>query len=86
MVYSLVDNYGLGKQMLVYRPEPRSFDQLTEYHADGKQLPRFDYCALGAVVAVYQPYWLVGADCQIWMGAPYHHSQENVLQQSPARV
>ena len=38
MVYSLVDNYGLGKQMLVYRPEPRSFDQLTEFHADGEAL------------------------------------------------
>eukprot|EP00798_Chlamydomonas_sp_ICE-L_P022273 gene22273-29348_t len=34
MVYSLVSNYGLEKQMVVYRPEGRSFDQLTEYHAD----------------------------------------------------
>ena len=35
LVYSLVNSYGLGKQMSVYRPEPRSFDQLTEFHADG---------------------------------------------------
>ncbi|GAX76784.1 hypothetical protein CEUSTIGMA_g4230.t1 [Chlamydomonas eustigma] len=34
LVYSLVNSYGLGKQMLVYRPEPRTFDQLTEFHAD----------------------------------------------------
>ena len=36
LVYSLVNSYGLGKQMSVYRPEPRSFDQLTEFHADGE--------------------------------------------------
>jgi len=34
MVYSLVSNYGLSKYMSVFRPEPRSFDQLTEFHAD----------------------------------------------------
>lgn len=38
LVYSLVNSYGLGKQMSVYRPEPRSFDQLTEFHADGMQI------------------------------------------------
>ena len=38
MVYSLVNSYGLGKQMSVYRPEPRSFDQLTEFHADGRRI------------------------------------------------
>ncbi|MEW5298362.1 MAG: hypothetical protein WDW36_001494 [Sanguina aurantia] len=34
MTYSLVDSYGLGKQMCVHRPQPRSFEQLTEFHAD----------------------------------------------------
>lgn len=35
LVFSLVNSYGLGKQMQVFRPEPRTFDQLTEFHADG---------------------------------------------------
>ncbi|KAL6764497.1 hypothetical protein V8C86DRAFT_2471108 [Haematococcus lacustris] len=34
LVYSLLKSYGLTKSMLVHRPEPRSFEQLTEFHAD----------------------------------------------------
>lgn len=36
LVHSLVDGYGLPGQMLVHRPQSRSFDQLTEFHADGE--------------------------------------------------
>lgn len=36
LTYSLVDNYGLGKQLIIHRPVPRSFEQLTEFHADGE--------------------------------------------------
>lgn len=36
MVYSLLNGYGLSKGMKIHRPEPRSFDQLTEFHADGE--------------------------------------------------
>ncbi|KAG1669983.1 hypothetical protein FOA52_016244 [Chlamydomonas sp. UWO 241] len=34
LVFSLVNSYGLGKQMEVFRPQPRTYDQLTEFHAD----------------------------------------------------
>ena len=34
LAYSLVNGYGLSNQMVVYRPQPRTFDQLTEFHAD----------------------------------------------------
>jgi histone deacetylase 1/2 len=37
MVYSLLKAYGLTNNLIVHRPEPRSFDQLTEFHADGEQ-------------------------------------------------
>ncbi len=37
MVYSLLKSYGLAKNMMVHRPEPRSFDELTEFHADGER-------------------------------------------------
>jgi acetoin utilization deacetylase AcuC-like enzyme len=36
MAYSLVDSYGLTQQMIVQRPRPRDFDELTEFHADGR--------------------------------------------------
>ncbi len=35
LVHSIVDGYGLGKVMVVHRPNPRTFEQLTEFHADG---------------------------------------------------
>jgi len=35
MVYSLLNSYDLTRNMVVHRPEARSFEQLTEYHADG---------------------------------------------------
>ena len=34
LAYSLVNGYGLSNQMVVFRPQPRSLDQLTEFHAD----------------------------------------------------
>ncbi|KAF5843933.1 hypothetical protein DUNSADRAFT_55 [Dunaliella salina] len=34
MVYSLLNSYGVTRNMIVHRPEPRSFEGLTEYHAD----------------------------------------------------
>eukprot|EP00983_Pelagomonas_calceolata_P027518 864327-Pelagomonas_calceolata.AAC.3 len=36
MVYSLLNSYGVTRNMIVHRPEPRSFEGLTEYHADGE--------------------------------------------------
>lgn len=36
MAYSLVDSYGLTQRMLVHRPRPREFEELTEFHADGE--------------------------------------------------
>ncbi len=35
MAYTLVDSYGLTKKMMVQRPRPREFEELTEFHADG---------------------------------------------------
>jgi histone deacetylase 1/2 len=34
LAYTLVQGYGLDNQMKVFRPQPRSFEQLTEFHAD----------------------------------------------------
>lgn len=42
LVYSLVNSYGLCKQMSLFRPQPRSFDQLTEFHADGERFEEFE--------------------------------------------
>lgn len=36
MVYSLLNSYGVTRNLLVHRPQPRNFEQLTEYHADGE--------------------------------------------------
>lgn len=37
MVYSLLNSYGLLKHVELHRPQPRSFEQLTEFHADGEE-------------------------------------------------
>jgi histone deacetylase 1/2 len=37
LVFSLLQAYGLSKNMILSRPEPRNFDQLTEFHADGER-------------------------------------------------
>ncbi|GIL69817.1 hypothetical protein Vretifemale_631 [Volvox reticuliferus] len=34
MCYTLVDSYGLTKKMMVQRPRPREFEELTQFHAD----------------------------------------------------
>lgn len=53
LVYSLVSSYGLHKNLIVHRPVPRSFEQLTEFHADGEEgaeqaiLVDFSVCAHG---------------------------------------
>lgn len=35
LVYSLLKSYGLMQNMILHRPTPRTFEQLTEFHADG---------------------------------------------------
>jgi histone deacetylase 1/2 len=35
MAYKLVESYNLGNKMTVYRPRPRTYEELTEFHADG---------------------------------------------------
>ncbi len=35
LVFSLLKTYGLTQNMSIHRPAPRSFEQLTEFHADG---------------------------------------------------
>jgi len=34
LVHSLVTGYGLPNEMIVHRPRPRTFDELTQFHAD----------------------------------------------------
>ncbi|GFR46630.1 hypothetical protein Agub_g8235 [Astrephomene gubernaculifera] len=34
MCYTLVDSYGLTKKMMLQRPRPRTFEELTAFHAD----------------------------------------------------
>lgn len=36
MVFSLLKHYGLLKHVSLHRPIPRTFDELTAFHADGK--------------------------------------------------
>ncbi len=36
LVYSMLNAYGLMQRMDMHRPQPRTFEQLTEFHADGK--------------------------------------------------
>ncbi len=38
MVYSLLNSYGVTPNLIVHRPEARTFEELTEYHADGESL------------------------------------------------
>lgn len=38
MAYALVDSYGLTKKMIVHRPRARTYEDLTEFHADGECL------------------------------------------------
>ena len=35
LTHSLVENYNLSKRMLVHRPEPRSREQIENFHCDG---------------------------------------------------
>jgi acetoin utilization deacetylase AcuC-like enzyme len=35
LVHSLVEGYGLEKEMMVRRPRARTRDELTQFHADG---------------------------------------------------
>lgn len=35
LVHNLVTGYDLEKEMIVHRPRPRTFDEITEFHADG---------------------------------------------------
>ena len=35
LTHSLVENYNLNKRMLVHRPEPRSREQIENFHCDG---------------------------------------------------
>ncbi len=36
LVHSLISGYGLPQQMVVHRPRASSYEQLTEFHADGE--------------------------------------------------
>lgn len=46
MTYSLVSSYGLTSKMMVHRPRARTFEELTEFHADGKELGGHAPCHL----------------------------------------
>jgi histone deacetylase 1/2 len=35
MTHSLLTGYNMDQKLVVNRPTPRSFDQLTSFHADG---------------------------------------------------
>ena len=35
LTHSLVENYNLSRRMLVHRPEPRSREQIENFHCDG---------------------------------------------------
>jgi acetoin utilization deacetylase AcuC-like enzyme len=45
LVHSLVTGYGLPNEMVVHRPRPRTFDELTQFHADGELTHRSHLCA-----------------------------------------
>lgn len=36
LTHKLVESYGMTGQLKVHRPLPRSFEQITEFHADGE--------------------------------------------------
>lgn len=38
LVHSLVSGYELDNKMVIHRPRPRSFEELTMFHADGEGL------------------------------------------------
>ena len=38
LVHSLVEGYGLEKEMMVRRPRPRTREELTQFHADGEHI------------------------------------------------
>jgi histone deacetylase 1/2 len=38
LVHNLVTGYNLEKEMIVHRPRPRTFEEITEFHADGNDL------------------------------------------------
>ena len=37
LTHSLVANYGLNQKMYVHRPEPRTPEELEQFHCDGAQ-------------------------------------------------
>lgn len=38
LVHNLVTGYNLESEMIVHRPRSRTFEEITEFHADGKSL------------------------------------------------
>lgn len=36
LVHNLVTGYNLEKEMIVHRPRSRTFEEITEFHADGE--------------------------------------------------
>lgn len=36
LTHSLVNNYGMDKQLVVHRPRPQTAEQITGFHADGE--------------------------------------------------
>jgi acetoin utilization deacetylase AcuC-like enzyme len=36
LTHSLVTNYGLNSKMYVHRPQPRSKEEIEEFHCDGE--------------------------------------------------
>lgn len=36
LVHNIVTGYHLEKEMIVHRPRARTFEELTEFHADGE--------------------------------------------------
>lgn len=38
LVHNIVTGYNLEKEMIVHRPRARTFEELTEFHADGEMI------------------------------------------------
>ena len=65
LTHSLVANYGLNQKMYVHRPEPRTPEELEQFHCDGAHSPwapfwmqcewvQHDACAWGTSAVLLQ--------------------------------
>lgn len=51
LVHNIVTGYHLEKEMIVHRPRARTFEELTEFHADGKMLSKVICCVYSPLMA-----------------------------------